>query len=511
MHYVRSRIPISPQTLMSHAMHVFTQYNRDWEDASTPSHSTYVTRRATILSDCLLPGVLGVPAGAIVGAPGSAPPPGMKLAGYVTMAGPAPSSPMASMGSMMNPMMAASMMRNPMMSGSMPMRFPIMPPGSLGPLGGLGPMGGMSGLSGMGSMGNMGSMSAAMNSMSGMNGMSGMGPMGSSMGPMGGSGMMPPGMGGMGGLSPQALSQIFGPTFAQQAAQVLGQTTGKTGSTGSGTGSSASPTTSSTSGQGSQTSASNSTPSRSRFLSRLNPLNLFRRLRSRAQASKSSAEDKVVESMLASESNPVPVKKGFSFLKRSDNNSNFIATNSSEDRIAAENFPLPVPHLFYRNAFVQPLFRFESPSSFQFPRRRGRRVQEAGPRFLDALTSDVGSSSSNHKNTGMMGSGNFEVIRGGLLPNADKADGDKSSVLDDDQQFFSAGRPAVMGFQGFNHFAATAPIYNSLASDSKPVHDSPPIPTTDTGKTNNNSNNKNNNAIMNTLSSVASLLPLVGH
>ena len=115
----------------------------------------------------------GVPAGAIVGAPGSAPPPGMKLAGYVTMAGPAPNAGMgmAGMGSMMNPMMAASMMRNPMMSGSMPMRYPMMPPGSLGPLGGLGPMGGMGpmgmggpgmmtppGMGGMGNMGNMGNM-----------------------------------------------------------------------------------------------------------------------------------------------------------------------------------------------------------------------------------------------------------------------------------------------------------------------------------------------------------------
>lgn len=421
----------------------------------------------------------------------------MKLAGYVTMAGPAPSGPtgmhgMAGMGSMMSPMMAASMMRGPMMSSSMPMRYPMMPPGSLGPLGGLGPMGSMSSMGGMGNMGNMGGMG--------------------SMGPMGGAGMMPPGMGGMGGmggLSPQALSQMFGPSFAQQAAQVLGQTGGKTAATAAGSGSSASASTGSTSGQGSQTSASNTTPSRSRFLSRLNPLNLFRRLRSRTQASKSpSAEEKVVESMLASESNPVPVKKGFSFLKRSDN-SNFIATNSSQDRITAENFPLPVP--FYRNSFVQPLFRFETPSasSFQFPRRRGRRVQEGGPRFFDALTSDV--SSTSNKNTGMMGSGNFEVIRGGLLPNGDKGigEGEKS---EEEQQYFSAGRPAILGFQGFNHFAA-APIYNSLSSESKAVHqssDSPPTPTS-TGSSSNSSNIKNTNAIINTLSSVASLLPLVGH
>lgn len=218
--------------------------------------------------------------------------------------------------------------------------------------------------------------------------------------------------------------------------------------------------------------------------------------------------------MLASESNPVPVKKGFSFLKRSDN-SNFITSNSSQDRIAAENFPLPVPNLFYRNSFVQPLFRFETPSAstFQFPRRRGRRIQE-GPRFFDNM------SESSSKNTGMMGSGNFEVIRGGLLPNGDKPGlqqpqpdekAAEASIADEEQQFFSAGRPAVLGFQGFNHFAA-APIYNSLSSDSKPLHqslDSPPPPTPSSASTVEHSSS--NNAIIKTLSSVASLMPLVGH
>ena len=215
--------------------------------------------------------------------------------------------------------------------------------------------------------------------------------------------------------------------------------------------------------------------------------------------------------MMASESNPVPVKKGFSFLKRSDN-SNFIATNSSQDRIAAENFPLPVPNLFYRNSFVQPLFRFETPSAstFQFPRRRGRRIQE-GPRFFDTL-SESSSGGGSSKNTAMMGSGNFEVIRGGLLPTGDKQQDEKTpeaSIVDEEQQFFSAGRPAVLGFQGFNHFAG-APIYNSLSSDSKPVHQSPDSPPTPPSASPAAGNSSTNNAIIQTLSSVASLIPLVG-
>jgi hypothetical protein len=65
-----------------------------------------------------------------------------------------------------------------------------------------------------------------------------------------------------------------------------------------------------------------------------------------------------------------------------------------------------------------------------------------------------------------MGSGNFEVIRGGLLPTASSvASSGQESVHQDD----FGSRPAVLGFQGFNHFSSSNPsasIYNSLTSDS---------------------------------------------
>lgn len=369
----------------------------------------------------------GVPAGAIVGAPGSAPPPGMKLAGYVTMAAPANPMPMGGMPgmrSMINPMMAASMMPgNPMMSSMSSMRpFPMM-----GPSGMMSPMPSM------------------MNPMMGPMGMSGFG------GPMG-PGMMPP-----------AMQSMFG---GAMPGMMGNSNSGNTG-TKSSANSNGSSSSSSSSGNGSQTSASNPTPARSRFLARLNPMNLFRRLRSRVSGGPSSTpkptsassfvseEAKALESMLASESNPIPVKKGFSFLSRRSDN---YLTNSSQDRLAAENFQHPFHTSFHRHTpfTIQPLFRFETPMN-SFPRRRGRRIHESAPKFFD---SDVASPSQ-----GLMGSGNFEVIRGGLLPTASSISGQESVHHED----FGSSRPPVLGFQGFNHFSSSTPsgsIYNTLTSDS---------------------------------------------
>lgn len=352
----------------------------------------------------------------------------MKLAGYVTMA--APSNPMAGpgMGSMMNPMMAASMMRgNPMMSSMSAMRpFPMMGPSMMNPM------------------------------------------MGSSFGPMGmgmggnpfGPGMVPP-------MSP-AMQQMFGGSIPGLTGS-SSNNNNKQAATGNsnGSGSSSSSTSSSSSG-GSQASASNPAPARSRFLARLNPLNLFRRLRSRVAGGPGatkptstplSEEAKALESMLASESNPIPVKKGFSLLSRRSDN---YFTNSSQDRMTAENLQHPFQSNFYRNTpfTIQPLFRFETPmNAFSAPRRRGRRIHESSPKFFD---SDISSPSQ-----GLMGSGNFEVIRGGLLPTASSVASGQESILSDD--IVSSGRPSVLGFQGFNHFSSSpssGSIYNSLPSDS---------------------------------------------
>jgi hypothetical protein len=112
--------------------------------------------------------------------------------------------------------------------------------------------------------------------------------------------------------------------------------------------------------------------------------------------------------------------------------------------------------------------------------RRGRRLN-ASPRggFFESESRPVG----------MMGSGNFEVIRGGFFPsngqgvegaasnnNAGGGEMDEDSAnvfsaLEDD--FFGAGSPGILGFQGFNHFSG-ASIYNTLApSNQKKVEVKP--------------------------------------
>lgn len=358
---------------------------------------------------------LGVPAGAIVGAPGSAPPPGMKLAGYVTMAGPQAGGGMQGMGGMggmpmmqqHNPMQH-NMMRNPMMSPSMS-RYPgvMPPPGMMGP-------GGPMGMQGMGGPGH-----------GGPGGPGGMGP---------------------GGLSP-ALQQLIGSTFGGQMPKGLQGLQGSGGPSSS----------SSSNNQGSQTSASQTAPQRSRFLSRLNPMNLFRRLRSRNQ-SKDAMPDinnlKSLESMMASESK----RKSF-FVKRSGE-----IEDRNETIIPAENNPFGM----YRRTMGRPPMRFDNERP-RFQSRRGRRLSSRGG-YIEGSES---------RPVGLMGSGNFEVIRGGFFPgNGQGGDGGAAASsnqgsgteLEDDSgnvfssledDFFSAG-PGIIGFQGFNSFAG-ASIYNSLA------------------------------------------------
>lgn len=395
----------------------------------------------------------------------------MKLAGYVTMAGPQPQpmgmgggmSPMGMGGGMMNPMM----MRNPAMSHAMAqsmsqgMRLPFQGMGGAGMPPGFGQAMGQGMGQGMGpgmgqGMGQMGQMGPGMGGMSGMN-PGAMGPAGlAALAGIGGPGMGGSPMAGMGNMSP-ALQQLIGSTFGAN-----GQKPGQTA--------------------GSQPSASATTPQRSRFLSRLNPLNLFRRLRSR----KAEKENKR-RSLLVADS----VRRPNWFRRRSDDGPvEMVHLNASElqaeDIQTAANNQYPIAGPFAFGGRRQP-FR-PQPGPVHFPTsRRGRRIQ----------TGNRGPFGAESRPMGLMGSGNFEVIRGGVLPagghqpqpqhqgqgpsaesqnrnrNADSAedfegDGDERglfSTLDDD--FFSAGSPGILGFQGFNHFASGASVYNSLSASNQ--------------------------------------------
>ncbi|KAI1303159.1 hypothetical protein HDE_02364 [Halotydeus destructor] len=397
------------------------------------------------------PSNMGVPAGAIVGAPGSAPPPGMKLAGYVTMAG-----QQGGQHGMGGPGMGGQGMGGQGMGGqgmgSQGMGGPGMNGPGMGPMGGMPPMGGpqMGGMMNQMNMMRSPMMSPSMRYPGMMSPPPGMG--GPGYGHMGSGMPGMPGMHGMpqmGGINP-ALQQMISSTFGGQMPKGLTGNTQQPEPTQS-------PSTSGSS-QGSQASASSSAPQRT-FLSRLNPMNLFRRLRSRNQPK----DDLGLEPMLTSESQRIMRRRPFMFRRSGD---------FHNDTMALANSPFGLG--MYRRSFSGAPSTFRFPSESPFPARRGRRLMQGSSRLPQYETSES-------RPVGLMGSGNFEVIRGGFYnanghndgaQNAainannngqqgslDPEDANVFSTIEDD--LFGSGQ-GILGFQGFNHFSG-APVFNSLS------------------------------------------------
>ena len=325
-------------------------------------------------------------------------------------------------------------------------------PGMMGPPGGLGPLASMAGF-----------------------------------GPMGGMG--PSGFPGMGGGMNPMIQQLLGQTFGDSLPK------GLTGSSPSSSSPSSASSSSSSSAQGSQASGSNPTPTRTRFLSRLNPLNLFRRLRNRNNQSKdatAAADVKPAESMMTSES-----KRKSIFFKR-------MGSRSNDSMVESGNHPFGSFAMYPRTIFPRPPFlRFNNPgtfpvpqgpiigSGFNFPRRRGRRIHEENnspmmslvPRVPSLFGSPEGTES---RPVAMMGSGNFEVIRGGHFNHAsDHHSGDESApakVVEQNGQkdpnnnfdsmkddFYGSSSP-VLGFQGFNHFSPSSSNHINALSSSNHIN-----------------------------------------
>ncbi|XP_053203192.1 neurogenic protein mastermind-like [Panonychus citri] len=476
---------------------------------SASSLPSMITPYALAAANSLPRSPAGVPAGAIVGAPGSAPPPGMKLAGYVTMTNPSPPmmSPQVS-SSMVNPMalMAQNMGNNPGQS-----------------------MGGGPGMGNLaGGMSNNQAQAVAQMMAQGMGQGMGQGmsqAMNQAMGQGMGQGMKYPfnpmafGPGAAG--QNQALQALLGGAMGQvgQQASQVSATTSSPASASAGSAAASTAPSSSSSGQ-----------SRNRFFSRLNPLNLFRRFRIRGNsAGSTSTEPSVAEaekrSSVVSEYfsqgqqrfnrfpfnqhvgphytlYPYDQHSAFHHSRRARRSADEISkdhqeqplaseTNSSQnDTETAENY-YPFPGNYFMPA---------SGGRMRFPNSEGRRRgsrRYSGPGYLSSVES---------RGLGLMGSGNFEVIRGGILPGNNKrtlrphssmsnerdnddrndsgysdeddsnnhnnnnhnnnSDDDKSSSYPPlEDEFFSAGSPGILGFQGFNHFSgSSSSVFNNLSA-----------------------------------------------
>jgi len=153
------------------------------------------------------------------------------------------------------------------------------------------------------------------------------------------------------------------------------------------------------------------------------------------------------------------------------------------DTAAAENRYFPFP---FENRFGRDHYNYGPP-----PMERGGPVRGRGPR---RFTGGPVYYTLETRNLGLMGSGNFEVIRGGILPTTpngingghlnmraqsirsndntrddnafDEDEDDDKDIFVPIDDYFAGPSPGVLGFQGFNHFVER-PVFNGLSASNQ--------------------------------------------
>ena len=203
-----------------------------------------------------------------------------------------------------------------------------------------------------------------------------------------------------------------------------------------------------------------------RFLSYLNPVNLFKKLRDRGERSANDDSNRretrfrrdLSEQFMESNNDysTDQVNPRIILLKRIKTKNNRIPKSNTNDTgftldylDSADSGFIPFHENFGRSRRIS------------FSNRRGRRINRPSNHVAES------------RQVGLMGSGNFEVIRGGTFRPEENSqfgktdrpsyenEGAMLSAIEDD---FYEPNSGVLGFQGYNGFS---PLYNSLSESNK--------------------------------------------